>query len=92
MFGGSVNGGHVLGKYPKAFEIGDEDKIALSRGRMIPTTPWDAMWQGTAEWFGIPPNSPAMDKVLPMHNNFPDLVNSYHEYDLFNTGAVETPW
>jgi len=87
MFGGNVNGGQVLGKYPKAFEIGDEDQIALNRGRIIPTTPWDAMWQGAAEWFGIPPNSPGIDKVLPMHMNFPDLVDSYHESDLFGTGA-----
>ena len=71
MFGGAVNGGRVLGRYPSDFEQGDEAKIALSRGRMIATTPWDAMWKGTAEWFGVPATGPEMDKVLPMHKNFP---------------------
>ena len=82
MFGGAVNGGHVFGKYPTDFEQGDADKLALSRGRMIPTTPWDAMWKGTAEWFGIPPDTPEMDKVLPMHGNFPPET-LLSEADLF---------
>ena len=69
MFGGAVSGGKVLGKYPTDFSQGDAEGIALSRGRMIPTSPWDAMWKGTAEWFGIPTQE--MDKVLPMHGNFP---------------------
>ena len=43
MFGGAVDGGKVLGKYPTDFQQGDRDKLALSRGRMIPTTPWDAV-------------------------------------------------
>jgi hypothetical protein len=37
---------------------------------MIPTSPWDAMWKGTAEWFGIAEGD-EMDRVLPMHKNFP---------------------
>ena len=72
MFGGGVNGGKVLGKFPIDFEQGDADGLALSRGRMIPTTPWDAMWLGVAQWFGVPQDSVAMDKVLPMHKNFPN--------------------
>ena len=42
MFGGAVNGGKVLGQFPDDFEQGDAAGLALSRGRMIPTTPWDA--------------------------------------------------
>ena len=40
MFGGSVNGGQVLGKYPDNFSEGDPAGLALSRGRMLPTYPW----------------------------------------------------
>jgi len=43
MFGGAVDGGKVFGKYPTDFQQGYAAKLALSRGRMIPTTPWDAV-------------------------------------------------
>lgn len=79
MFGGAIkNGGKVLGQYPSDF---NEGAMALSRGRMIPSTPWDAMWYGTAEWFGIPSSS--MSKVLPMHKNFPSS-KLYDKAELFD--------
>ena len=87
MFGGAVNGGHVLGQYPNDFNQGDAEGLALSRGRMIPTTPWDATWKGTAEWFGIPATGPGMNKILPMHQNFPSS-SLFSEADLFNPPAV----
>merc|ERR1719253_144404 len=83
MFGGAVKGGQVLGQYPSNFEEGDEEGIMLSRGRMIPTTPWDAMWLGVSEWFGVPSNSPEMEKVLPLHTNFPP-EKLYGKADLFD--------
>mmetsp|Transcript_30659 Transcript_30659/g.64787 ORF Transcript_30659/g.64787 Transcript_30659/m.64787 type:complete len:1099 (+) Transcript_30659:67-3363(+) len=80
MLGGSVKGGAVLGQYPDDFEESRSNNIALRRGRLIPTTPWDAMLKGTAEWFGV--GSSDMDKVLPMHKNFPpELI--YGKDDLF---------
>ena len=82
MFGGAVNGGKVLGQFPDDFEQGDAAGLALSRGRMIPTTPWDAMWLGVAEWFGVPLGSPEMEKVLPMHSNFP-ASSLYDASELF---------
>ena len=48
---------------------------------MIPSTPWDAMWFGTAEWFGV--SSSAMSKVLPMHKNFPPAT-LYDKAELFD--------
>lgn len=82
MLGGSIKGGKVLGQYPSDFEEGEDNPIALSRGRMVPTTPWDAMWKGAAEWFGIPATGPEMEKVLPMHKNFPPEL-LYGKDDLF---------
>ena len=70
MMGGSVNGGKVLGEYPEDFEQSSTNPIALSRGRMVPTTPWDAMWKGTAEWFGVTSDE-ELNYVLPMAKNFP---------------------
>jgi uncharacterized protein (DUF1501 family) len=79
MFGGAVKGGKVLGRYPSDF---NESEMVLSRGRMIPDTPWDAMWLGTAEWFGIPANK--MLEVLPMHKNFPPSA-LYNKTELFDS-------
>lgn len=86
MFGGSVKGGIVRGQYPSNFEQSSSNDFALSRGRMIPRYPWDAMWLGAATWFGIPPDSTAMEKVLPMHRNFPSSL-LYSEADLFKSPA-----
>lgn len=80
MLGGSVKGGKVLGQYPDDFEQSSTNDIALSRGRMIPSFPWDAMWKGAAEWFGV--SSSDMNMVLPMQNNFPSEL-LYGEDDLF---------
>jgi len=87
MFGGAVAGGKVLGQYPREFEQGDEDGIALKRGRMIPTSPWDSMWKGVAEWFGVPAEGAGMDKVLPMHKNFPSdkLYNKNQLFDVLGS-------
>jgi len=38
MMGGAVNGGNVIGQYPD--DLTDDGPLTLSRGRMIPTTPW----------------------------------------------------
>jgi uncharacterized protein (DUF1501 family) len=84
IFGGALNGGEVLGLYPEDFEQNDEANLALSRGRMIPTSPWDLMWKPVAEWFGIPANGPAMKKVLPLHENFANLPG---KDDFFNPAA-----
>jgi len=80
MIGGSVSGGKILGKYPVDFIEGDEDQIALSRGRMIPQYPWEAMLKGVSQWFGVPQED--MNTVLPMKKNFPNEL-LYGKDDLF---------
>ena len=49
--------------------LGDDGLLNIGRGRVLPTTSWEAMWNGLAEWFGIVPDE--MDKVLPNKKNFP---------------------
>ena len=82
MLGGSVDGGKVLGDYPTVFEKHSGNDYVLNNGRLIPRFPWDAMWQGAAEWFGVPDED--LDKVLPMRKNFPDEL-LYTMDDLFVT-------
>lgn len=38
-------------------------------GRMIPTTPWEAIWHGVAQWLGITDKA-VLDKMLPHAKNF----------------------
>jgi len=49
MMGGQVNGGQMLGKYPADLD----GPLITKRGRVIPTTPWDAVWYGISQWLGI---------------------------------------
>jgi len=79
MLGGSVKGGQILGTYPDEFT--ENGPRALSRGRMLPTTPWDAMWNGVAEWFGVPASE--MDKVMPHRQNFMPENLLFGKDDLF---------
>ncbi len=65
--GGKVNGGRILGQYPAT--LTDEGELSLGRGRLIPTTPFEAVWKGIAEWFGVTPAQ--MAEVLPNAANFP---------------------
>ena len=39
------------------------------RGRLIPTTPWEAIWDGIARFFGVQEEN--LDLVLPNRKNFP---------------------
>lgn len=75
MMGGSVKGRKVLGQYPD--NLTDDGPLTLGRGRMIPTTPWEAPFRGIASWLGIKESD--MDEVCPNLHNF----NSSHliEFD-----------
>ncbi len=44
---------------------------------VIPTTPWESLWHGVAQWFGII-NPTDLDEILPNKNSFP-------EGDMFTT-------
>jgi hypothetical protein len=77
MFGGAVMGGKALGCYPSDF--------IKSKTGMIPETPWDTMWFGIKEWFGIPTNK--VLKNLPMHKNFPPMMR-YNKTEPFDSHFV----
>jgi uncharacterized protein (DUF1501 family) len=65
--GGKINGGRILGQYPTT--LTDDGPLSVGRGRLIPELPFEAVWQGIAEWFGVPADK--MSKVLPNAANFP---------------------
>ncbi len=61
----------------------DTSELEVGRGRgvFIPTTPWEGMWYGLAQWFGV--DDARMADVVPNAGNFPDTA--LHSADeLFN--------
>jgi len=67
MFGGGVKGGKIVGTYPD--NLTDDGPRSLGRGRMIPTTSWDAVFLPLAEWAGATTDDLA--DICPNMDNFP---------------------
>lgn len=68
VFGGDIDGGKILGEYPT--DLTDEGPLIVNkRGVVLPTTPYDAIWNGVAQWFGVTSNAD-LDIVLPNRNKF----------------------
>lgn len=74
MIGGAVKGGQIIGKYPEKLSVDGPD--ILSRGRVIPTTSWDVIFNAVAGWMGAPPES--LGEICPNIGNFP----SSHRLDI----------
>ena len=68
MLGGDVNGGQILGKYPQRLDKEYSDEVFTSR--VIPTTPWEAVWKGIAQWWGVA--NETIPSILPNAANFPE--------------------
>jgi uncharacterized protein (DUF1501 family) len=67
VLGGAVQGGQIVGAFPK-FELGGPNDTDV-RGRWIPTTSIDQYGATLCSWFGIP--SSALATVFPNLANFP---------------------
>lgn len=77
--GGSVKGGRIHGQFLSDFtENGD---LNIGQGRVIPTTPWEGVWNALAEWFGV--SSSDSNTVLPNKQNFGG-VNILSKSDMFD--------
>jgi len=76
-YSGSLNGGKVIGTYPE--DITDSSPLQLGRGRLIPTTSWESIWNSIAEWFDVPDED--LDTVLPNRRSFSEKL--YRKADLF---------
>ena len=68
MLGGDVRGGVIHGDFPELRADGP-DSISTT-GQILPTSPWESIWQPLASWLGVGdahladvlPNLPAFDK------------------------------
>lgn len=82
MFGGDVKGGKILGEYPRSF--GESNPMNIGRGRLIPSRPWESLYYGLAQWFGIT-DLDDINYVVPNNNNFGCLL--FTDKDLFTSGT-----
>ena len=76
---GSADGGKILGSFPT--NLTNDGPFAFEPGIVIPETPWEALWNGLAQWFGITSNND-LSTVLPNRNTFQN--NLWSMNDLFN--------
>ena len=74
-----MKGGAILGHYPDDLNS-TTNPLDVGRGRLIPTTPWEAVWNAVAQWFGVKEHR--IDTVLPNRGNFPTQL--FTKEDLFN--------
>jgi uncharacterized protein (DUF1501 family) len=70
LAGGGVKGRRIMGQYPPTFNLDYEYNI--DRGRLIPTTSWDSVFNSIAEWMGIDTAS-ELSSMLPNRNKFKDV-------------------
>eukprot|EP00549_Striatella_unipunctata_P022966 CAMPEP_0118696238 /NCGR_PEP_ID=MMETSP0800-20121206/13717_1 /TAXON_ID=210618 ORGANISM="Striatella unipunctata, Strain CCMP2910" /NCGR_SAMPLE_ID=MMETSP0800 /ASSEMBLY_ACC=CAM_ASM_000638 /LENGTH=328 /DNA_ID=CAMNT_0006595291 /DNA_START=174 /DNA_END=1160 /DNA_ORIENTATION=- len=67
VIGGALNGNRILGTYPPDLREGSD--VNVGRGRLIPSLPYECIFNAVAEWMGI--NGTGLDEVLPNRKNFP---------------------
>ena len=79
---GSVDGGKILGQYPSDLS---NSGPSLIEGIVIPDYPWESLWNGLAEWFGVVSDAD-LEAVVPNRNTFMDKL--WSGADLFtNVGT-----
>ena len=79
LAGGGVKGQRIVGKYPPTFSLDNEYNI--DRGRIIPTTSWDSIFNSISLWMGITSDAD-LKRVLPNRNKF--LTDMFASSMLFN--------
>ena len=80
MLGGGLNGGKIMGNYPE--DLSDKSDYWVRRGRMIPTVPFDSVWNGISQWMGVQGDDD-LNFVLPNRINFEKCSRMFTGHDLF---------
>jgi cullin-associated NEDD8-dissociated protein 1 len=88
IMGGSVKGGQILGDYPT--DLTDDGPLNIGRGRLIPTTSWEAVWNAVALWLDVEEST--MATVLPHLENFDYSNEIFNCHEVFtNCANTSTP-
>ena len=81
MVGGGLKPKRIHGYYPK--DLSEESDVNVrTGGRLLPTTSWDAVWYGLAQWFGIPEDK--MSHILPNIGNWDKAAHFIPKTQFFN--------
>ena len=82
MLGGDVKGRQIHGEFPDDLDPTTSPlEVGRGRGVLIPTTPWEGMWWGVAQWFGVEPEQ--MAAVFPNAENFVEGRTLFTKEQLF---------
>jgi len=83
--GGDVRGRQIYGSYP---DLSPNSTMVLdSRGRMIPSRPFEAMWNGVSQWMGVKDEG-RLDYMLPHRKSFPRKCDMFTDQQLFKSGTT----
>jgi len=77
VLGGGIRGGHMLGEFPSRLH----EEHHVRGGRVIPTTPWEAVWHGVAQWLDVEDH--LIPNVVPNEKRF-DPKNIFTRWELFD--------
>lgn len=58
----------------------DDGPLAIGRGRVIPSSPWESIWKPLVEWFGVT-DSADIEEILPNAANFAE--EAFHDELLY---------
>lgn len=80
-----------MGKFPSP--LGPKSDYWLKRGRWIPSTPWESLFNAVAQWMGVHDDED-LDWVLPNRESFKShalhgMCDLFTDKDLFTDGACE---
>ena len=76
-----MKGGKILGKFPS--DLTQAGPLIDGRGRFIPTTSWDAVWNGVLQWLGVD-DQDSLDYCLPNAAHTISAVEGMGSFPLFS--------
>jgi uncharacterized protein (DUF1501 family) len=79
---GDLKGGQIFGEYPNDLTKSGDQIVSSRGGVVIPSTPWEALWNGVAEWLGVYSEND-LATILPNRGPFEDKL--IKGIDLFHT-------
>ena len=84
VLGGNVKGGRILGQYPS--DLTETGPYSISRGRYMPTTSWESIWNGVSEWMGVE-DPTEMEYILPNLGNIQgeNFYGPFSKSEMFHT-------
>eukprot|EP00536_Pseudo-nitzschia_multiseries_P010764 jgi/Psemu1/204058/e_gw1.338.42.1 len=85
VMGGDVRGGRILGEYPS--DLTPSGPLVDDRGRFLPTTSWDSIWNGILEWIGVTDETD-LDYCLPNRHHTVDPVEGEGEFPLLRASSI----